>query len=512
MKSTIALFLPLLVQSIPLLQPLSPSLKLIPTLSNSIARSSKALYETVERNEKKSSNVIISPLSIHLAMSILYNGVEGNSKKQLGQVLGLVNVSDTTIREESRSLLASYADLKNKLTTNIKIANVIFADETFEIKEGFKKTLSNSFLTEARQVNYSDNEDSAKIINNWIANKTNNLISDLISPGSLSADTRLMLLNAVYFKANWKLPFNQADTRKDKFYVSKNAPVEAEMMFQANEILYGHNKALKSQVVSLQYEDPNFTMLIILPDTDTGIEFLSQNLQDLDFNTVHNNLKAKELLLKMPKFKLGYKTELVSAFKELGVTDIFDNSADLSKISDEPLSVSDILHETKIEVNEEGSEAAAVTGIQIDTRSGGSGPISVLINRPFMFVIQDMKNNIPLFMGKIVNPTDEDPFALKSSSEAEQPKLNLISERSDSPYELLELDEVDPEERAHIKNFPGYEKFMDCNEELGDEDRILFPCPPLDTKPIEDYKKVHGDPSRLGVNGENAALLQQRLI
>ena len=322
-----------------------------------------------------------------------------------------------------------------------------------------------------------------------------------------------MLLNAVYFKANWQLPFQQADTTKSTFFVSKESSIDADMMFQVNEILYGQDKELQSQVVSLQYEDPNFTMIIMLPnnDSEAGMEFLHTNLKGKDFNKIHDSLNTRDLRLTMPKFKLGFKTQLVEAFRALGVFDIFDESADLSKMSNESLFVSDILHETKIEVNEEGSEAAAVTGIKIDTRVAGSGPLTLKINRPFMFVIQDLKNDIPLFMGKIVNPTDEDPISVKALSDDEDIKENLIGERSDAPFALFQYDDMDPEERAHIKNFPGYEVATDCNNTTSDNDSILFPCP-NDTQPIEDYKKKHGDPSRLGVNGENAALLQERLL
>ena len=497
--SAILFLLPLLVSSVPL-PSTSPSVKLIPTLSNSVTESAKDLFEIVEKSVDQSANVIISPLSIHLAMSLLYNGVEGNSKEQLREVLGLVNISDATALKESRNLLLSYSELKSNLTTKIELANVIFADETFKIKNEYEKTLNHSFLTEVRQVDYSNGEESMETINDWVANKTNNLIEDLISPGSLTADTRLMLLNAVYFKANWQLPFQQADTTKSTFFVSKESSIDADMMFQVNEILYGQDKELQSQVVSLQYEDPNFTMIIMLPnnDSEAGMEFLHTNLKGKDFNKIHDSLNTRDLRLTMPKFKLGFKTQLVEAFRALGVSDIFDESADLSKMSNESLFVSDILHETKIEVNEEGSEAAAVTGIKIDTRVAGSGPLTLKINRPFMFVIQDLKNDIPLFMGKIVNPSDEDPISVQALSDDEDIKQNLIGERSDAPFALFQYDDdMDPEERAHIKNFPGYEVATDCNNKTSDNDSILFPCP-NDTQPIEDYKKEHGDASKIG--------------
>jgi len=525
MELSVLLLFPLLVSSGPL-PDLSPTVCLNPSLSTSVTLSAHDLYSTVERQEVGERNVLISPLSIQLAASLVYNGARGNSKHQLATMLGLHNVSDHLVQQETRKLLLSYAELKKNLTANIELANVIFADESAEVKDTYEDILNESFLTSTQRLNYSDTVESAEIINSWVADKTNNLINDLVSPTSFSPTTRMMLLNAVYFKANWQLPFQKAFTRTGDFFVSKDRFVDAEMMFLDDSIYYGQDKDLESQIISLQYEDPNFTMIIMLPDSESGLQTLSQKLKGKNLTKIHNSLNPREMLLTLPKFKTGYKTELVSAFQSLGVSDIFAaDSADLSGITPEPVFVSDIIHQTKIEVNEEGSEAAAVTGFQIDIRNGGSTPIMLNINRPFFFVIQDLKNNIPLFMGKIVNPTDQDPVfvvedknevvddgsltSLNLIPEVKTEKENFVSIRSNNPLELLHNKEMDPEERAHIKNFPGSEVTIDCREVSGDNDHILFPCP-MDTQPIEDYKKEHGDPSRLGINGEKAALLMER--
>ena len=148
-----------------------------------------------------------------------------------------------------------YPNLKTNLKTNIELANVIFTDNTTDIKDTYESILNKSFLTTARRVNYSNSEESAETINTWVANKTNDLITDFISPGSLTSDTRMMLLNAVYFKANWQLPFQPADTTRSTFFVSTDSSVEADMMFLDSEIFYGQDKELQSQVISLQYED-----------------------------------------------------------------------------------------------------------------------------------------------------------------------------------------------------------------------------------------------------------------
>ena len=135
-------------------------------------------------------------------MSLLYNGAKGASKDQLAKALWMANATDEALLEESRHLLTSYSKLKNKVEIKIELANLIFVDKTFYIKNDYESTLKHAFLTEVMQVDYSNGKESEDTINDWVANKTNNLIKDLISPGSLDPDTRLMLLNAVYFKAN----------------------------------------------------------------------------------------------------------------------------------------------------------------------------------------------------------------------------------------------------------------------------------------------------------------------
>merc|ERR1712013_504194 len=211
MQLSVLMVFPLLVSSSPL-PDMSPTASLIPSLSTSVTLSAYDLYSIVERQEVGEKNVLISPLSIQLAASLVYHGARGDSKHQLATMLGLQNVSDHLVQQGTRNLLLSYAELKKNLTSNIELANVIFADESAEVKDSYEEILNESFLTSTQRVNYSDAVESAEIINNWVTDKTNNLIKDLVSPNSFSPTTRMMLLNAVYFKANWQLPFQKAHT------------------------------------------------------------------------------------------------------------------------------------------------------------------------------------------------------------------------------------------------------------------------------------------------------------
>merc|ERR1712119_77345 len=231
----------------------------------------------------------------------------------------------------------------------------------------------------------------------------------------------IFVLNAIYFKANWKYPFLKFDTLNSvKFDVTEDSDVEVDMMAKSDTILYQSNNVLQSDIVSLPYEDENFQMMGFLPhdNSDDSLQKLIQKFQSVDFNNIYGNLTESLVDLYLPKFSIGYKSELVETLMNHGVRSMFNpDEADFSRISEETLRVSNILHETKVEVTEEGSEAAGITGAVLDLRASVSQAHEVNVNRPFVFVIQDRKNNIPLFIGKVVNPSSEQPRQRENSAD-----------------------------------------------------------------------------------------------
>merc|ERR1712038_1999989 len=299
-----------------------------------------------------------------------------------------------------------------ELNTTIQLANIMFADRSLQVREEYQDALQTNLNSQVRSVDFSQQFLAAEEINSWVENKTNHLITDFISPDNLSPSTRLLVLNAIYFKANWKYPFLKFDTLNSvKFDVTENSEVEVDMMAKSDTILYQSNKALQSDIVSLPYEDENFQMMVFLPhdNSDNSVQNLIRKFQSVDFNQIYDNLTESLVDLYLPKFSVGFKSELVTALMNHGVHSMFNpEEADFSKISEEPLRVSNILHETKVEVTEEGSEAAAVTGVFLDLRAfveEEERAVVVNVDRPFIFVIHDRKHNIPLFIGKVVNPS-----------------------------------------------------------------------------------------------------------
>lgn len=466
-------------------------------LSHSVSRLSTNLLQSMDETESPLQNVIISPVSIFLALSLLYHGSDLTTRTELKNFLELDTQADSALT--TKALLRDYAESKVKLNTTIELANIIFADDSLNIKKPYQQVLQTALVSGVEKVDFSKPIPTVQAINNWVENKTNNLITDFLSADAISETTRLVLLNAIYFKANWKYPFHEFETLKSvKFDVTPDSDVEVDLMFKSDDILYQSNPTLQSHVVSLPYEDENFQMMLFLPHDREENSLLSiiQQFSNTDFNQIYDNLTNETVDLYLPKFAISFKSELVTPLTRNGVRSMFNqDEADFSLISDEPLSVSNILHETKVEVNEEGSEAAGLTGAILDLRTVIRDTHTVRLNRPFIFVIHDRKNNIPLFLGKVVNPSSAKP-----REKTDKTQENAIAVRTSG---------LDAEDLAHFNASP--EDFFDvknCSRvEYANTERVYFPCGTEDTKPIEDYKKEHGDPSVLGVNGEQAALL-----
>merc|ERR1712115_20064 len=521
-------------------------------LSRSVGKVSQEIFGSLINDGSEDSNIVISPASIHLALSLLYHGSASHTKDELEKFLNYDTIKESYIQNATQKLLKSYGDkIKEvKSRSTIENANTIFTDKHLNIKDSFKKDLAEYLFAKVQQVDFQEPVKSAKVINNWVQNKTRNLIKDLISPVLITDDSKLLLLNAIYFKANWMSNFDKLDTVSRPFRVREGVNKNVDIMTQTNLFQYKYNYDFKSQIISLPYQDENFSMIVILPfeEGNEKVNEVINKVLEEDLNTIIRGMEETEVDIFLPKFKLSYKSELVNVLQKKGLTNLFQNG-DFSRISDEEeLEVSDIVHETKIEVNEVGSEAAGVTGILLGVRSGPSANVEqMVVDRPFVFVIHDKQNNIPLFIGKIAAPTEslentgdnvinsENPIStLRDNDDFQNVKnssgsgfglrgvdldnsKNTVSVRGQDVIQVLNGLDLDPEDKNFYLNNPDkidqLGLHVNCTlvsvRELTNTKNVMFPCGGRDTQPIEDYQKKHGDPSLLGVNGEQAALQAQ---
>merc|ERR1719420_804512 len=283
-------------------------------LSRSVGKVSQAIFGSLIEDGSEDSNIVISPTSIHLALSLLYHGSASHTKDELKNFLNYNGVEESTIQNATRKLLKSYGDKieEVKSRSTIENANTIFTDKHLNIKDSFKKDLAEYLFAEVQQVDYQEPVKSAQEINNWVQKKTRNLIKDLISPDLITDDSKLLLLNAIYFKANWMSNFDKLETVSRPFRVREGVNKNVDIMTQTNLFQYKYNYDFKSQIISLPYQDENFAMIVILPfeeGNENVKKVINKVLEEAeDFNTIIRRMEETEVDIFLPKFKQSYKS------------------------------------------------------------------------------------------------------------------------------------------------------------------------------------------------------------
>lgn len=350
--------------------------------------------------DDKDKNIFISPASISLALSMLYNGAEGNTKTDMQKTLQFQNIDINTVNKESSALINSLKNPDPKV--ELSIANSAWIKKGLSPKQTFLDTLKADYNAEASELNFSS-PDSSDTINDWVDTNTKGKINSIV-PKPLPSNAVLYLINAVYFKGSWTTTFNK-DLTEDKDFTDANGKREkTPLMYRNDTMPYFENDDFQS--VSLPYgENKRLAMDIFLPKKD--LSSFVQSLNGTTWSEWTTKYQEKEGTLLLPKFKMEYDKSLNKLLTDLGMGTAFGNSADFTGIGDN-LFISEVKHKTYIDVNEEGTEAAAVTSVGASITSAG-GPqedkrFYMEVNKPFFFVIRDTQTTEPLFMGTIQNP------------------------------------------------------------------------------------------------------------
>ena len=242
-------------------------------------------------------------------------------------------------------------------------------------------------------------------INRFVEDATGQKIKDLLENDDVDGDTRMVLVNAVYFKAHWQFAFNVHLTYSGKFKLTKGHSIDAQFMRKTSDVRVLDGTRRKLRILELPYEHPNRSMLIVLPDEETSTENLAKRLEGLDFTNIRTDEEPTETYISIPKFELMFKTDLKEHMEQLGVRDLFSEaSADLSGISNEHLFASKGVHQALIEVNEEGTEAAAATAAIVGQES--APPRWFIADRPFLFIVYDFEHKTTYFAGKVADPNN----------------------------------------------------------------------------------------------------------
>ncbi|XP_034107433.1 antichymotrypsin-2-like isoform X3 [Drosophila albomicans] len=351
--------------------------------------------------QKPNQNIIFSPFSIQTCAAMARLGAVGETAAELDRGLGLISNNEAQIAESFHNVLATYEN-----SSILHIANKIYIMTGFQLKDDFSSLISKQFLSAVEPVDFSKNVEAAGKINTWVEQRTNNLIKNLISPSALGQDSRLVLINAIHFKGNWVHQFPEHMTHNEPFHLNDADSIEVPMMNLKKRFRYANLGDLDATALELPYKDSDLSMLIVLPNSKTGLSQLEEKLRSTPLSQITGALYSTDVIVKLPKFKSEFEVELTETFKQLGMTHLFSNDADFSKMlqSPEALKVSKIIHKAFIDVNEKGTEAAAATDIEVCVKSciiSLVEPIEFNVDHPFIYMLVHQQS-LPLFLGTVV--------------------------------------------------------------------------------------------------------------
>ncbi|MBN2102794.1 serpin family protein [bacterium] len=345
--------------------------------------------------ETSDSNLFISPFSVSMALGMTLNGAAGETEQAMQQTLELTELTQQEINETYQSLmeLLSYQDSK----VLFEIANSIWIREGYPVLPAFIEANQTYFDALIREMDFS-RSDALEIINGWIYDKTHGKIKDALDV--IPPNIVMYLINAIYFKGAWKFEFDPKNTYDAAFETPYGSRACQMMVHPEITLLYLRNKDF--QAVDLPYGGGKFSMSLLLPHSNKSVDDLIDQMTDENWKLWVAQFDSATLELGLPRFKVEYGTLLNDALISLGMGIAFGSGADFSRINPNGgLFINRVIHKTFVEVNEEGTEAAAVTIVEMLESSIG---MSMIVNRPFAFVIWDHTTGAIMFMGKIVEP------------------------------------------------------------------------------------------------------------
>ena len=346
-------------------------------------------------NFSKETNVFISPLSVSIALGMTWNGAAGETKSEMENTLKMSGMSVEEINEYYRILQTTLPTIDP--TTKLTLANSLWYRSGFQVKQDFLKVNIDYFNAYVRELDFSKAW-AVDTINQWCAKKTNNLIPSVLD--AIPDEAVMYLINAIYFKGIWRHQFEKKNTKQTDFTNEAGEKVKVNMMFQKDTFAYAEDE--KAQYLDMPYGNKAFSMTVILPKNGNTTADLLEYLTVDQWNSILQNLSMREVEVYFPRFSSKNKFLLNDPLIDMGMKLAFTDNADFTNIANENLFISRILHNTYIEVTEEGTEAAAVTVVEVGYTSVPIIP-EFRVNKPFLFVIRENSTGVILFMGKMGN-------------------------------------------------------------------------------------------------------------
>ncbi len=358
------------------------------------------LFKNTYASETKFENIMVSPLSVSLALAMTYNGANGETKTAMEKTLKVYGLTPDDINISYRDLVEALKSLDPKVL--LEIANAIFYRDDFTVENEFISINKNYYDAEVSALDFNS-PDAINTINDWVAEKTHDKIETILE--RITTDQVMFLLNAIYFKGIWQKEFNSESTENLPFYLENGTAIQTETMQRLDTLPYTSNDLFSA--VQLSYGEGNYNMFVFLPEPDRTIQEIVNKLDKDNWETWMNGFQETQSVdIKLPRFKYEYEIKLNDVLTEMGMGIAFTGAADFTGINrNGGLFIGFVKHKTFVEVNEEGTEAAAVTIVSIEFTSGqGSQKIPFYVNKPFVYAITEKDTGAILFIGTVKNP------------------------------------------------------------------------------------------------------------
>lgn len=351
-------------------------------------------------------NLFFSPISLALALGMTYAGARGETQRQMARTLHFAGLQEDDLHAALGKLASELVQAESQ-TISLRMANRLYPQAGYSFLPAFIDCMQKNYGTSISAVDYvKHREEARQAINRWVAGQTEDRIQELIGPTVLTALTRLVLVNAIYFKGAWQEPFDQQKTQEAPFWVSPGQPVTAALMSAEQQLDYVERDGM--QMVALPFAGQSMVMVMILPSDPAGLETLEASLTFKQLDDWLNRTNVQKVRLQIPKFRLEGAFRLNEVLKKLGMPDAFD--ADRANFAgmdgkEKSLYISDVLHKAFIEANEAGAEAAAATAVVMALRAAPMRVPTFRADHPFLFLIRGQSSGSILFLGRLVDPS-----------------------------------------------------------------------------------------------------------
>jgi serpin B len=362
-----------------------------------------SLYQKLSSTE---GNLFLSPFSISTALAMTFAGAQGNTAREMAAALHF-SVEGEELHSAFAGLKRNLLEADGKGGVRLKVANALWPQQGYPFLPEYLALLERYYGTTATPVDYARTSEQARqTINQWVERETERKIKDLIPSGILGPLTRLVLTNGIYFKGDWASQFKKSATHDAPFHGTPGSSIKVPMMTQQHRFRYGERDDL--QILELPYAGKELSLVVLLPRRVDGLRELEGALTAEGLADWTGRLRGQEVVVFLPRFKLISQFRVDAALQALGMVDAFSpGKADFAGMDGKPhwLYIGAVLHKAFVDVNEEGTEAAAATGVVVGITSARVQPPTFRADRPFLFLIRDNQTGSILFMGRVVDPT-----------------------------------------------------------------------------------------------------------